>query len=157
MKEAFTSFFLQILLSLSFDMRSKIKFPNLSSEILLHLMILSAEMSKNVPQVKHTGHMADSYTVLLYYNLTSENGVVYNIKGSHSTAILLIKSSSNKTGSVHTMLTSTCVHATITAVESTKYYVFGVRTALRIQHAMCMHYIIICGLPGSTLFFHIIV
>jgi hypothetical protein len=29
--------------------------------------------------------------------LTSENGVVYNTKGSHSTAILLIKSSSNKT------------------------------------------------------------
>jgi len=28
--------------------------------------------------------------------------------------------------------------------------------ALGIQHAMCMHHIFICGLPRSTLFFHII-
>jgi hypothetical protein len=68
-------------------------------------MILSAEMSKNVPQVKHTGCIADSYTLLLllllllllYYIMTSENGVVYNTKGSHPTTILLIKSQSNKT------------------------------------------------------------
>ena len=28
--------------------------------------------------------------------------------------------------------------------------------ALRIQHAMCVHYIVICGLPHSTNCFHII-
>jgi hypothetical protein len=26
---------------------------------------------------------------------------------------------------------------------------------LRIQHAMCMRHIVICGLPSSTIFFHI--
>lgn len=131
-KEAFTSFFLQILQNLSFDTCNKIKFSNLSSEILLHLMILSAEMSKNLLQVKHTGHMADSYTVLLYYILTSENGVVYNTEGSHSTAILLIKPSSNKTSSIHMTLTLRCVHATITAVE--KHQVLRIRSAYSLTH-----------------------
>ena len=28
--------------------------------------------------------------------------------------------------------------------------------ALGIQHAMCMHYIFTCGLPVSTVFFHIV-
>jgi len=28
--------------------------------------------------------------------------------------------------------------------------------ALVIQHAMCMRHIVICGLPGSTKYFHII-
>jgi hypothetical protein len=101
-------------------------------------MILSAEMSENVLQVKHTGHMADSYTVLLYDILTSENGLVYNTKGSHSTAVLLIKSSSNKTGSVHMTLTSRCVRATITAVE--KHQVLRIRNAYSLMHpALNMH------------------
>jgi hypothetical protein len=94
-------------------------------------MILSAEMSKNVPQVKHTGRMADSYTVL-YDILTSENGLVYNTKISHSTAVLLIKSSSNKTCSVHMTLTSRCVRATITAVE--KHQVLRIRSAYSLTH-----------------------
>ena len=29
-------------------------------------------------------------------------------------------------------------------------------TALGIQHALCMHHIVICGLPGSAIFFHVI-
>ena len=28
--------------------------------------------------------------------------------------------------------------------------------ALSIQHVLCMRHIVICGLPGSTVFFHII-
>ena len=32
----------------------------------------------------------------------------------------------------------------------------GVGVAFGIQHAMSMRHIVICGLPGSTLFFHII-
>jgi hypothetical protein len=34
-------------------------------------------------------------------------------------------------------------------------YCWNVFVALGIQHAMHMHGIVICGLPGSTLFFHI--
>jgi len=64
MKGAFTSFFSQILLNLSFDTCNKIKFSNLSSEILLHLMILSAEMSKNVLQVKQTDRTLRSIIIL---------------------------------------------------------------------------------------------
>jgi len=134
-KEAFTQFFLQILLNLSFDTCNRIKFSNLSSEVLLHLTILSAEMSKNVLQVRHTGRMADSYTVLLYYTLTSENGVVYNTKGSHSMAIPFIESSSNKTGSIHMTLTSRCVCATITGVE--KHQVLRIRSTYSLTHPAC--------------------
>jgi len=32
-----------------------------------------------------------------------------------------------------------------------------VSVALVIHHAMCMHHIVICGLPDSTLFFHILI
>jgi hypothetical protein len=32
----------------------------------------------------------------------------------------------------------------------------GVGVAFGMQHAMRMRHIVICGLPGSTLFFHII-
>jgi hypothetical protein len=98
-------------------------------------MILSDEMSKNVLQVKHTSHMADSYTALLYNILTFKNGVLYNTKGSHSTAILLIKSSSNKTGSVHMTLTSRCVRATITAVE--KHQVLRIWSGYSLTHPAC--------------------
>jgi hypothetical protein len=31
-----------------------------------------------------------------------------------------------------------------------------VSVALGMQHAMCMHHIVICGLSHSTIFFHII-
>ena len=38
-----------------------------------------------------------------------------------------------------------------------KYCIFRecVFVALGIQHAVCMHRIVICGLHGSTVFFHI--
>jgi len=150
---SFHLIFLQMLLNLSFDTCHKIKFSNLSSEVLLHLMILSAEMSKNALQVKHTGRMADSYTLLLYGILTSENGLVYNTKCSHSTAVLLIKSSSNKTGNVHMTLTSRCVRATITAVE--KHQVLRIRSAYSLTHPACNVHALY-SLPGSTMFFHII-
>ena len=46
--------------------------------------------------------------------------------------------------------------ATIVAVEKQRVllnlYVF---VALVTQHAMCMRHIVICGLPRSTIFFHI--
>jgi hypothetical protein len=32
-------------------------------------------------------------------------------------------------------------------------YSEGVVVALGIQHDMCLHHIVICGLPGSTIFF----
>jgi hypothetical protein len=44
-----------------------------------------------------------------------------------------------------------CIHATIVAVEKCDIYV-----AFDIQHAMFMCHIVHCGLPGSTIFFHII-
>ena len=42
--------------------------------------------------------------------------------------------------------------------KSNKYYVFReyMFLALGIQHAVRMRYIFICGLPGSTIFFHIV-
>jgi len=50
------------------------------------------------------------------------------------------------------------VPATIVAVK--KQYVLYILSvtfvALGIQHAMIMHHIVICGLPVSTIFFHII-
>ena len=42
--------------------------------------------------------------------------------------------------------------------KSNKYYIFCVcvSVALGIQHAMCMGHIVIFGLPGPKIFFHII-
>jgi hypothetical protein len=41
--------------------------------------------------------------------------------------------------------------------RSKKYYIFqSVFVALGIQHAMRMRHIVICGLSGSTAFFHIL-
>ena len=40
--------------------------------------------------------------------------------------------------------------------KSNKYYTFGVCVALGIQNPMRMRYTVICGLLGSTVFFHTI-
>jgi hypothetical protein len=47
------------------------------------------------------------------------------------------------------------VLAAIVAVESNKYYIFGVSVAaFVIQHVMRICYIVICGLSGSIIIFH---
>jgi predicted RNA-binding Zn ribbon-like protein len=49
------------------------------------------------------------------------------------------------------------VRLTIIAVEKQQYlYILSVSAALVIQHEMRMHRIVICGLSGCTIFFHII-
>jgi hypothetical protein len=50
------------------------------------------------------------------------------------------------------------VRATIVTAENNKYYTTWVCVfvALGIQHAMRMHHGFVCGLPRSTIFFHII-
>jgi len=44
------------------------------------------------------------------------------------------------------------------AVQKGKFYILGVLVASVIKHAMRMrrYYAVICGLSGSTIFFHII-
>jgi hypothetical protein len=54
-------------------------------------------------------------------------------------------------------VTMRCVRATIVAVETqTLLLVLSVSVALLIEHIMRMRLIVICGLPGSTVSFHII-
>jgi hypothetical protein len=55
-------------------------------------------------------------------------------------------------------LTLRCFRATIVVVEKTISIAYSefVFVALVIQHTMHMHHIVIWGLPGSTVFFHII-
>ena len=49
------------------------------------------------------------------------------------------------------------VRATVVAVEKQQaWHILSVFAALGIQHAMRRHSIVICGLPASTVFFHII-
>jgi hypothetical protein len=48
-----------------------------------------------------------------------------------------------------------CAHGTIVAVEM-QYVLLIKSVALGVQHAMYMLPMVICGLPGSTIFFHII-
>jgi hypothetical protein len=51
----------------------------------------------------------------------------------------------------------TCLHAAIVAVENQQIlHVLIVFVALSIQHAMRMRHIVICGLLGSAVFFHIV-
>ena len=54
-------------------------------------------------------------------------------------------------------ITLKCVRATTVAVEKTisNTQPVCVFVALGMQHAMRMHHIVICGLPHSTVFFHI--
>ena len=55
-------------------------------------------------------------------------------------------------------VTLRCVRATIVAVK--EQYVIHILSvcfvALGAQQAMCMRHIFVCGLAGSTIFFHII-
>jgi hypothetical protein len=47
--------------------------------------------------------------------------------------------------------------ANTVAVEKQQVlHILGVCVTLGIQHAMCMRHTVICGLPRSTIFFHII-
>ena len=48
------------------------------------------------------------------------------------------------------------IHATIVAVENCVTYSETVLIAIGLQHVMNMHKIFFCGLPGCTIFFHII-
>ena len=45
---------------------------------------------------------------------------------------------------------------TVAVEKQQVLHILGVYVTLDIQHAMHMHHIVICGLPGSTVFFHII-
>ena len=66
----------------------------------------------------------------------------------------------NKTGNVCVNVALRCVRATTVAMEKAISITYSdcvcVCVALVIQHAMCMHHIVICGLFDSTIFFHII-
>jgi len=55
-------------------------------------------------------------------------------------------------------ITWTSAQATTVAVEKSVSITYSehVFVALGIQHTMCMHHIVTRGLPGSTIFFHII-
>jgi hypothetical protein len=64
----------------------------------------------------------------------------------------------NKKGNVHITLTLRCIPTTVVALENPISITFShcVFVASGIQHAMCMHCTVICGLPGCIIFFHII-
>jgi len=63
----------------------------------------------------------------------------------------------NKTGNVQINVTSRCVRTTIVAVESKKYYIFWVCVcSLGNHHEMRMRLIVIFGVSGTIIFFHII-
>jgi len=55
-------------------------------------------------------------------------------------------------------VTLRCDRATMLQWKSNNYYIFQkcVFVALGTQREMCMRHIVIRGLPGSTIFFHII-
>jgi hypothetical protein len=65
---------------------------------------------------------------------------------------------SNKIDNVRITLTLKRVRVAIVVVEKQKNITYSkcVFVALGIQHAMRMHRIVICGLFGSIIFFHII-
>jgi len=63
----------------------------------------------------------------------------------------------NKTGNVRINVTLKRVLATIVAVEKRSVlHNMNMYVALITQHAMHMRHIVICGLPSSTTFFHVI-
>jgi hypothetical protein len=68
------------------------------------------------------------------------------------------KSEGNKTDVVHINVTVRCVRAIVVAVEKQLSVTYSecVPLALVIHHAICMRHIVICGLSGCTVFFHII-
>jgi hypothetical protein len=54
-------------------------------------------------------------------------------------------------------ITLRCVHVTIVAEEGQSItYSECVFVVLGIEHAICIHHIVNCGQPGSTVFFHIV-
>jgi len=62
-----------------------------------------------------------------------------------------------KTGNVCINITLRCIHVITVAVKKQLSIIYSecVSVALVIQHAKHMCYIVICGLPGFTVFFHI--
>ena len=63
--------------------------------------------------------------------------------------------SNKKIGSVHNAEARSCVHC-CSRKSICITYSECVFVALVIQHAMCMRHIVMCGLPGSTLFIYVI-
>jgi hypothetical protein len=65
----------------------------------------------------------------------------------------------NKAGNVRINVILRRVRVTIVAVESKKYYIFSV-CVCNLSYTACKarapYFIVTCGLPGCTIFFHII-
>ena len=79
-----------------------------------------------------------------------------NIVTSQYTSIF--KNNLDKTGNVHVSQHSGVFLQSSLQQKSNEYYTTWVCVfvPLAIQHAIFMHHIVICGLPHSTIFFHII-
>jgi hypothetical protein len=113
---------------------------------------LSTDTSRRVynTHIKNDGHS-------VYQNLTDKtnNSVLQrrHMSKALDQAITWLKQDTQWTYNV----TFRRVHATIVVVEKQwVLHVLSVFVALGILHAMRMRHIVICGLPGSTIFFHII-
>ena len=64
----------------------------------------------------------------------------------------------NKTGNLHIKITLKHVRGTVVAVRKTISITYSVCVcvSLGIQHSVRMRHIVICGMLGCTVFFHII-
>jgi len=99
----------------------------------------------------HLGSKTAICTKEFFYFLTNQHN--HCLKHFKMTDVIIL-SNINRTGNAHIEV-HLCNHCCSGKAISITYFEC-VSVNLGIQHAMCMHHIVISGLSGSTVFFHII-